>query len=516
MTRVGPRTPLPARYILFMVLHDALPLIPFPSSVRLGEGSVPLGSVRLTGDPDAVGLLRPELEGLLGADALDDAGATRVVLEIDPAQGSAEGYALDAGAEGIRVTGHDAAGLFYGTRTLLQLMRRGEHSGSGSDAADWSVPAVRIEDAPRFRYRGVMLDVARHFFGVADVERWIDRAVALKCNHLHLHLTDDQGWRLALDSRPELAAKASSSSVGGDPGGCYTRADWAEIVAHAASRQVTVVPEIDVPGHTHAVGLADPQLAADPVISDLVRETAEQFGGGLPAAGRPYTGLAVGFSSLKHDDPAVDAFLQDVFAEVAALTPGPYVHVGGDECLGTDPADYAAFVAKVTALVAATGKTPIAWHEAGAVAGIHPATVGQYWGYVRPQPGQDAAARAFAGRGGIILSPADAIYLDMKFDADSPLGLLWANGVTTLQDAYDWEPSAVLDGVDERQILGIEAPLWGETTRDLADIEQLAFPRIAAAAEIAWSDAASRDWPSFEARVGGLIPRWRAAGIRVP
>ena len=457
---------------------SSLPLIPLPASVTLTAGASPY---------------RP-------ADPSD----LHLTVTVDASTGAPESYTLRITERGIQITAADQAGAFHARQTLAQLEDAGTY------------PALVIEDAPRFAYRGVMLDVARHFQPVETVKAYIDHASSLKFNHFHLHLTDDQGWRIALDSRPELVEKASSTSALGDPGGHYTRADWDEIVAHAASRHMTVVPEIDVPGHTHAVGLAYPELAADPVISDGVLETVETFGGGLPLPGRPYTGWAVGFSSLKHGEPAVDAFLSDVFRELAQITPGPYIHLGGDECLGTDPDDYNAFIEKVTAIVAGTGKTPIAWHEAGAAPGIHPATVGQYWNYVAPEPGQDAPARALANRGGLIMSPADVAYLDMKFDADSRLGLTWARGVTTLHDAYGWEPTAILDGVGDEQILGVEAPMWAETVRDLSDIEQLAFPRIGAIAEIAWSPAARRDWAGFEARTAAAIPRWKAAGISVP
>ncbi|WP_298944679.1 family 20 glycosylhydrolase [uncultured Microbacterium sp.] len=211
-------------------------------------------------------------------------------------------------------------------------------------------------------------------------------------------------------------------------------------------------------------------------------------------------------------------FLRDVFAEVAALTPGPYLHFGGDEALGTDPADFAEFVARASALVVATGRTPIAWHEAGAADGLAPGTIGQYWGFVSPTDGMDDKTRRFvAGGGRIILSPADAIYLDMKFDAASPLGLTWANGPTSLRRAYEWDPATVIDGIGDAEILGVEAPLWTETVRDLADIDALAFPRIAAAAEAGWSApfgaTPERTWESFRTRVAALEPLWTRLGI---
>ncbi len=363
-----------------------------------------------------------------------------------------------------------------------------------------------------------MLDVARHFQPVETVTAYIDRAASLKFNVLHLHLTDDQGWRIELSSRPKLTERASGSAVGGDPGGFYTKADYRAIVEHAASRHMIIVPEIDMPGHTHAVGLAYPEIAEDPVLSDHVIETVEAFGGGVPTAGEPYTGMAVGFSSLRIDDEATYDFVADVFGELAAMTPGPYLHLGGDESLGTDPDDFAVFVERVTQIIASLDKTPIAWHEAGAAAGLDDDTVGQYWGFVTPTDGMDDKARAFVRNGSqLILSPADAVYLDMKYDESTALGLTWANGPTSVERAYSWEPVGLIAGTDAGDILGVEAPLWSETIRTLADIDAMAFPRAAAAAEIAWSPApdvsAERTWESFRTRVGGLAPLWEALGI---
>ena len=177
--------------------------------------------------------------------------------------------------------------------------------------------------------------------------------------------------------------------------------------------------------------------------------------------------------------------------------------------------------AAIQKLAADLGKTPVAWHEAGTASDLDPTTVGQFWGYVEPIDGMDAKARGFTAIGSdrakLILSPADAIYLDMKFDADSPLGLTWARGVTTARRAYEWDPAEVIDGVADEQILGVEAPLWTETVRTLADIDALAFPRAAAAAEAAWSPAVGaselRTWDSFATRVGALAPLWTSQGI---
>lgn len=496
-------------------------VVPAPASIEAAD-SAPFrlaDDVRIAGDTDAAAVLAALIGARTGL-AIDpstssgtgDSGG--IELRIDPSTGSGTGgpesYRIAADEASVVVTGADAAGLFYGVQTLGQLIAKSEDG--------WRVPAVEIEDRPRFAYRGVMLDVARHFQSVETVKAYIDRAAGLKFNVLHLHLSDDQAWRIELSSRPKLTELASYSAVGGDPGGFYTKADYREIVEYAASRHVTVVPEIDMPGHTHAVGVAYPELAEAPVLSPLIEETIAQYGGGTPTPGELYQGIAVGFSSLKIHDEATYDFLSDVFGELAAMTPGPYLHVGGDESLGTKPEDFAEFMERATDIVADLGKTPITWHEAGAAAGLNPDTIGQYWGYTTPTEGMDDDARAFVRNGAqLILSPADAIYLDMKYDAETPIGLAWANGPTSVERAYSWEPGDIIDGVDESDILGVEAPLWAETVRDLGDIDLLAFPRIAAAAEAAWSPATGtipqRAWASFRERVGALGPLWTSLGI---
>lgn len=340
--------------------------------------------------------------------------------------------------------------------------------------------------------------------------------VVIRIHHRHRH-SPLEGWRIEIPSRPELTRLASGSAVGGAPGGFYTVDDYRHIVAYAAASHLTVVPEIDVPGHTHAVSLAYPEVCEPPVISPHIRDITRQYGSALPREGVPYEGLAVGFSSMRIHDDATYAFVRDVFTDFAALTPGPYLHVGGDEAHGTSAADFALFVERVTALVTELGKTPVAWHEAGAAQSLAPGTIGQYWGFVVPTDGMDLKARRFVDRGGrVILSPADAVYLDMKPDAASPLGLTWARGVTTVERSYRWQPSEVLADVSDDDLLGVEAPLWTETVRSLDDIDQLAFPRIAAAAEAAWSPANGtlRTWESFARRVTGLGPLWAAMGIR--
>lgn len=480
-----------------------LPLVPHPTSAAFDGGATRLDAhtrVIIGSGADAAASVlldavaeRADLHPVLATDA--PSAGDIVLRRTDSAD---EGYRITL-ADHIEISGSDA-GLFYGIQTLRQLL-----------SEDGTLPRGTIEDAPRYAHRGVMLDVVRSFFDVPTVKAFIDRAASLKFNRLHLHLTDDQGWRLQIHSRPLLTERAATTAALGRPGGFYTQDDFREIVRYAAERHITVIPEIDLPGHTHAIGLAYPEVLEAPVHTDALLAQSAELAQPLPVAGEPYTGWGVGHSSVRIRDTATWEFLDDVLREVAAITPGPWLHIGGDEAHGTDAADFAHFIERVTALVHGLGKTPMAWHEAGA-ADVAAGTIGQFWGSIAPTPAQAAHTRHFAERDGqVILSPADTAYLDQKYDADFPLGLSWA-GLIDLEKAYGWEPGDVIPGLSDASILGVEAPLWAETLTDLDDIDRLFFPRAAAIAEIAWSPAAAKDWPSFRGRIGALGAVWDAAG----
>ena len=280
-----------------------------------------------------------------------------------------------------------------------------------------------------------------------------------------------------------------------------------------------VVPEIDMPGHTHAVGLAYPELAEAPVLSDDVAHDAEAHGGGIPAAGVPYEGMAVGFSSLKIHDEATYDFVADVFGELAAMTPGPVPAPRRRRVARHRSRRLRRCSSRARARSSPTSaRRPSPGTRPARRPSIADTTIGQYWGFVTPTDGMDEKARAFVDNGAqLILSPADAIYLDMKYPTDRSLGLTWANGPTSVERAYSWEPADVIPGIDEGDILGVEAPMWSETIRTLDDIDEMAFPRIAAAAEAAWSPATGasdlRTWASFRERVGALGPLWTSLGI---
>ncbi|AVT33203.1 beta-N-acetylhexosaminidase [Plantactinospora sp. BC1] len=437
--------------------------------VTAGQADGPGGiSLLLTGDDGSTGRSRKPQPG----------GA-----------GSAEGYHLEINSSGVVARASTAAGLFYAVQTLRQLLPPKIESAR-RQPGPWAIPGGTIEDQPRFGYRGAMLDVARHFFAVPHVLRFVDHLARYKLNHLHLHLTDDQGWRIAVDSWPRLASIGGSTEVDGGPGGYYTKEQYAEIVAYAAARHITVVPEIDLPGHTNAALNAYAELAPDGV------------------APPEYTGTDVGFSAVAVDNERTYRFIDDVLGEVAALTPGRYLHVGGDEAFTLDRAAYTRFMNRVQRIVTGHGKRVLGWHQL-AVAEHSAGRVVQYWGTATEDPTVAAAVRDGAK---LLLSPGNRSYLDMKYSATTLLGKDWA-GLVEVRDAYDWDPGDYLAGVPAEAVLGVEAPLWTETIRTVGDIEFMTFPRLPAIAELGWSPARARDWADFRLRLAGQGVRWSTAGI---
>ncbi|MFG2081782.1 beta-N-acetylhexosaminidase [Micromonospora tulbaghiae] len=425
------------------------------------------------------------------ADAAVPSGAVATAASgpVDHARLGDEGYRLDVTAGGVRITAVTPAGLFRGAQTLRQLLPAPIESPTVT-AARWAVPGGTIVDRPRFAYRGAMLDVARHFFPVEDVLRVVDHLARYKLNHLHLHLTDDQGWRIAVDSWPRLAEVGGATEVGGGTGGWYTRDDYRRIVAYAARRHVTVVPEIDLPGHTNAALVAYPELAPGKV------------------APPPYTGTEVGFSFVDPADERTYAFVADVVGEVAALTPGPWLHLGGDEAFKVPADSYRTFVERAQRLVAATGKTVVGWHQLAPAEHVD-GRVLQWWGTNGDDPETADAVRRGAR---LILSPGNHAYLDMKYAPDTPIGNDWA-GLIDVRRAYEWDPATHVRGVPAEAVLGVEAPLWTETVTSRAEIEFMLFPRLPAIAELGWSPRETHDWPRFRSRLAAQGPRWTIAGI---
>jgi hexosaminidase len=396
-----------------------------------------------------------------------------------------EGYELTVTGDGVRVSASTPAGLFYGVQTLRQLLPWSiEYQAARPRPI--AVPPVRIEDRPRFAWRGAMLDVARHFFGVDEVKRYIDLIALYKINRLHLHLSDDQGWRLEITSWPNLTAHGGQTEVGGGVGGFYTQAQYADLVRYAQERFVTIVPEIDMPSHTNAALASYPELNCDGKAPPL------------------YSGIEVGFSTLCVDKDVTYTFIADVFRELAALTPGPYLHIGGDENQKLTADQFRRFIERVQPIVQKQGKEVVGWGDI-APATLLPTTIVQHW---RPEASHIAPAKAAR----LIVSPASKSYLDMKYDKTTVLGLNWA-GEIEVRTAYDWDPAGAIGSLPAANIIGIEAPLWTETVATTSDMDFLSFPRLPALAEIAWSPLESKAWEEFRARLAEHGPRWSALGI---
>ena len=410
-----------------------------------------------------------------------------VALRIDGARAAlgAEGYELQVWRDSARITAREPAGLFRGTQTLRQLLPFQVESHMRLNRR-WTLPAVNVLDAPRFAWRGAMLDVARHFFTVDEVKQYIDLLALYKLNIFHIHLADDQGWRIEIASRPALAQKGSVTEVGGGPGGYYTQEQYSEIVRYAAERYITVVPEIDMPAHTNAALVAYPELSCSK------RPTAL------------YTGIDVGWSAFCPDREDVFALIDDIVREIAALTPGPWFHIGGDEVEVLSHEQYERFVQRAQDIVAKYGKRAVGWEEIGRTR-LRPGTLVQNWRTDSAGPSTSQGAR-------IIVSPGTKMYLDMKYTAATELGLRWA-GLIEVRSTYDWDPATYMKGATEQDMVGLEAPLWSETIRNITAAQYLAVPRLPALAEVGWTPQAVRTWESFRRRLGAHAPRWRLLGI---
>jgi len=294
-----------------------------------------------------------------------------------------EGYELRADASGVTVIAATAEGLFRGVTTLRQLLPAKAEADTAQDGP-WEIAGTTISDSPRYQYRGVMLDVTRHFFTVEQVKKFIDVVSQYKLNRLHLHLSDDQGWRIQVDSWPRLTEYGGSLQVGGGAGGYYTKAEYADLVQYAAEHYITVVPEIDTPGHTNAALASYAELNKGDQAPDL------------------YTETEVGFSSFAIDKDVTYEFLDDVFREVAEQTPGELLHLGGDEAHSTPHSEYLDFVPKAAELVLKHGKRVMGWHEI-ADGPLPAGTVVQYWGTEDPKA-QGLAHKAVEQGATLVLS----------------------------------------------------------------------------------------------------------------
>ena len=454
-----------------------LSLVPVPQTVDVQPGELSLSTgvswQALAEAPNASRALAETLASL-GLDG-DASPGTRLQLQLSDAMAFGdEGYQLVVG-EDIQLRAGTDTGLLLAVQTLRQLL-------PAQRQAAYSLPRVSITDAPAYRWRGLSLDVARSFLPVSYIEKTLDRMALFKLNRLHLHLTDDQGWRIEIKRYPRLMEIGGASAVEGGRSGYYTQDELRHLVAYAQARGITIVPEIDVPGHVQAALASYNELACEGV-TNLA----------------PYSGLEVGFSVLCLDKPdVVYPFVRHVLEEVLAIFPSKEIHIGGDEI--KHPL-YADFVARAAAMVEEMGRTAIAWEE-GSVAETRPDVLLQLW-----NDNYDISAAVEKGHP-LILSPCSYFYIDHGNYAGQPQTYDWCRkeGVP-LARMYSFDPAAF------RTAVGIEAALWTELVHTDAAADDRLWPRLAAAAELAWSPAAARSYEGFRQRMGALRGHLDAMGV---
>jgi hexosaminidase len=432
---------------------------------------------------------------------------------------AAEGYVLDVTPHGVDLTAATAHGLFNGVQTIRQLLPAWIESPSTA-RGPWTIPAVHVVDYPRYDYRGFMLDIARHFQTPETVMRLIDEASTYKINTLHLHVSDDQGFRIVIDGFPNLTGIGSQGSVGTDgrtmdPGGFWTQQDYRDVVAYAAAHFMRVVPEVDSPGHNNAIIMSEygdttnPLLDGHPQDINCSVHNPPQWN---------YTG-DVGISAMCPESKNSFTIYHAIISQLSAMSTSPYYHLGGDEVpssvLSQDR--YAAFMNAEMPLVTAQGKTVMGWAEL-AGPGTDPPTgsVAEYWNPASgTSPDTATAHEAVAKDMKIVMAPANHAYLDQKYARNTPpdIGLSWAcNRGCDVDQFYNWDPATYVTGVTDQDVIGVEGAMWGETVRNLSEIQYLVFPRLIALSEVGWTPQAARDYADFLPRLAAQGPRLTLAG----
>lgn len=441
-----------------------------------------------------------------------------------------EGYKLSVTAKSVTISANKAAGLFYGMQTLLQLLPPAIENKIAVNNTAWNIPCVEITDMPRFGWRGLMFDVSRHFFTKAEVKQFIDDMVKYKYNLLHWHLTDDEGWRIEIKSLPRLTEvgawrvnREGKWANTGNPfpnepktyGGFYTQDDIKEVIQYAKERFVTIMPEVDIPGHSLAALAAYPELSCNPGPYEV--SAGSKFMNWFPGGHEGVIDNTVCPANEK-----VYTFLDKVFTEIAQLFPFEYIHMGGDETAKNfwekndqikalmqkenlkDISEVQAyFVKRVETIVNSKGKKLIGWDEI-LEGGLAPSAAVMSWHGM--QGGITAAKMGHP----VVMTPYDFVYLDFVQGEPSIEAPVYAN--LRLNKSYEFEP--VPDGIDPKLILGGQGNLWTEQLQRYRSVQYMIWPRALAIAECLWSPKEKKNWNNFSARVQEQFPRLDAAGTR--
>jgi hexosaminidase len=497
--------------------------MPRPVQVAAKEGSFTLRpdtTILGSAETRPIGQLLAEwLEPATGFRLAVEAGGVpaenRILLALDTSLDrlGEEGYALTVTPQGVVIRAPKTAGIFYGVQTFRQLMPPTVFASMRQDDAAWTVPGVEIEDYPRFRWRGAHLDVSRHFMPKAFVLKFIDLLALHKLNTFHWHLTDDQGWRIEIKKYPkltEVGAWRAETRLGHERfkrgfdkvphGGFYTQAEIREVVEYARQRFVTIVPEIEMPGHAQAAIAAYPELG----------NTGEK----LPV----WTRWGVNPNIFNPSEQTI-LFLQDVLSEVLELFPGTFIHVGGDEAvkdqwkasalaqarireLGLKDEDelQSWFIRRMEQFLSARGRRLIGWDEI-LEGGLPPGATVMSW---RGFEGGIAAAKSGHD---VVMAPGSHTYFD-HYQSQQPGEPLAIGGFTSLERAYSFEPVPPELTADEaRHILGAQGQHWTEYMKGPGHVEYMAFPRMLALAEVVWTPAAQKDFAGFLRRMSAAEER---------
>jgi len=433
---------------------------------------------------------------------------------------SPEGYELSVAADSVVIRAHESAGLFYGVQSLLQLLPPEVFASKPMRNVAWTVPAVRLEDQPRFAWRGFLLDVGRHFFTKEEVKQLFDLMALHKLNTFHWHLTDDQGWRLEIKKYPrltEIGAWRKSIGFGLDPkagtaygpdgryGGYYSQSDIRELVAYAASRHINIVPEIEMPGHASAALAAYPQFSC------------------LGGAYSTDDGVLPGVFCAGKDETF--EFMQNVLTEVCQLFPGKYIHIGGDEvspenwkkcrnCQAREAKEglknehelESYFIRRIEKFLNAQGRTLVGWTEIREGGLAQNATIMDWIG--------GAVESAREGHD-VVMTPTEYCYLDYYQSTNNATAEPKAiGGFLPLKQVYGFEPvPATLEPQFRAHIIGVQGNLWTEYIASLQHAEYMTLPRLCALAEVAWSPASSRSYDDFMRRLQVQALRFDQLGI---
>lgn len=497
--------------------NQGINIIPTPQSLVQHDGFFRLGSntAIAAASPEAKTVAEFFAAKMRTATGLNIQVAEKgnIQLSVDPSLDVAndEGYTLDVTKDGAVVVAKTAQGLFYGMQSFLQLLPAEIESPSKVNGIAWQAPAVSIKDAPRFGYRGIMLDPCRHFMPVENVKKYLDVLSLFKMNRMHWHLTDDQGWRIEIKKYPKLTEIASKriDGEGTEHSGYYTQEEIKEIVKYAADRFITVVPELELPGHEMAAIAAYPNLSCK----------GEQ--------GTPRVIWGVEDIVMCPGKEDMFTFLQDVIDEMVPLFPSEYFHIGGDECpkiswkncplcqkrikeegLKADSKHSAEerlqsyVIQRMEKYLATKGKKIIGWDEI-LEGGLAPSATVMSW------RGEDGGIAAALMDHTVIMTPGgNGMYLD-AYQGDSKIEPVTIGGYTLLEKTYSYDPipDTLVAMGKSNYILGVQGNTWSEYMYDEAKRDYMVFPRILAVAEIGWTNLDRKDYKDFERRIENAYVR---------